>query len=168
MNDLPPADAVRIRMQQLRCEIDGDMEDMAASARSMIDWKHYVKTHPWVCLGTAATVGFLVVPERSTAIHSDLAAPDRVGADRPHGRRTDAGCHARMGRWAIGDRRQHRGSQGNRLAGAKRRKIIGNSGRCATPPTTGYGRRFGSRTSAGLITLRGHLNKGCRDSSCTP
>ncbi len=74
MNDLPSADAVRARMQQLRCEIDGDMEDMATSARSMVDWKHYVKTYPWVCLGTAAAVGFLIVPKRSTAIHPDLAA----------------------------------------------------------------------------------------------
>ena len=75
MNDPPPAESVRARMQQLRCEIDGDMEDMAASARSMVDWKHYVKTYPWVCLGTAAALGFLIVPKRSTAINADLATP---------------------------------------------------------------------------------------------
>jgi hypothetical protein len=46
---------------------------MVASARDMIDWKHYVKTYPWVCLGTAAALGFLIVPKRSTAIHPDLA-----------------------------------------------------------------------------------------------
>jgi len=62
-------------MQQLRCEIDGDMEDMAASARTMVDWKHYVKTYPWVCLGTAAALGFLIVPKRSTAINADSATP---------------------------------------------------------------------------------------------
>jgi hypothetical protein len=67
MNDPPRADAVRERMQQLRCEIDGDMEDMAASARTMVDWKHYVKTHPWVCLGAAVALGFLIVPKRSKA-----------------------------------------------------------------------------------------------------
>ena len=68
---------VRVRMQQLRCEIDGDMEDMAASARTMVDWKHYVKTYPWVCLGAAAALGFLIVPK---AIHGDtprLGHPDR-------------------------------------------------------------------------------------------
>lgn len=74
MNDPPPADAVRARMQQIRCEIDQDLKEMTASARSMVDWKHYVKTHPWVCLGTAAALGFLIVPKRSTAIHPDLAA----------------------------------------------------------------------------------------------
>jgi len=60
-------------MQQLRCEIDGDMDDMSASAHTMVDWKHYVKTYPWVCLGTAVMLGFLVVPKRSSAIRPDSA-----------------------------------------------------------------------------------------------
>jgi hypothetical protein len=60
-------------MQQLRCEIDGDMEDMAASAHNMVDWKHYVKTYPWVCLGAAAALGVLIVPKRSRTIHPDVA-----------------------------------------------------------------------------------------------
>ena len=73
MNDPPLADTVRARMQGIRCEIDQDLEDVSASARSLVDWKHYVKTYPWVCLGTAAALGFLIVPKRSTAINADLA-----------------------------------------------------------------------------------------------
>jgi len=65
-------------MQQLRCEIDGDVEDMAASARTMVDWKHYVKTHPWVCLGAVAALGFLIVPKRSRAINAELATPTEL------------------------------------------------------------------------------------------
>ena len=72
MDDPPQADAVRERMQQLRCEIDGDMEDMSAHARTMVDWKHYVKTYPWVCLGAAVALGFLIVPKRSRVICPDL------------------------------------------------------------------------------------------------
>ena len=60
-------------MQQLRCEIDGDMKDMATSARTMVDWKHYVKTYPWVCLGATVALGFLIVPKRSRVIRPDLA-----------------------------------------------------------------------------------------------
>ena len=75
MSGTTQGDAVRERMQQLRCEIDGDMEDVSASARTMLDWKHYVKTYPWVCLGTAAVLGFLIVPKRSSAINADLATP---------------------------------------------------------------------------------------------
>ena len=73
MNDPPPAESVRARMQQLRCEIDGDMEDMAASARTMVDWKHYVMAHPWVCFGAAVALGFLIVPKRSRTTRADVA-----------------------------------------------------------------------------------------------
>ena len=62
-------------MQGIRREIDQDLEDVSASARSMVDWKHYVKTYPWLCVGTAAALGFLIAPKRSPAIDADLAAP---------------------------------------------------------------------------------------------
>ena len=78
MSSPPQGDAVRERMQQLRCEIDGDMEDVSANARNMVDWKHYVKTHPWVCLGAAVAVGFLIVPKRSSAINAELATPTEL------------------------------------------------------------------------------------------
>jgi ElaB/YqjD/DUF883 family membrane-anchored ribosome-binding protein len=65
MNDPSLVESVEARMQQIRCDIDGDMENMAASARTLVDWKHYVKTYPWVCLGAAVALGFLIVPKRS-------------------------------------------------------------------------------------------------------
>ncbi len=68
MNDTPLSDPARARMQQVRGDIDRDLEEMVESARSMVDWKHYVKTYPWVCLGTAVALGFLLVPKRSTAL----------------------------------------------------------------------------------------------------
>ena len=67
MNHRPRSDTVRERMQQLRCEIDEDGEDVSASAHGIIDWKHYVKTHPWVCFGAAVALGFLIVPKRPKA-----------------------------------------------------------------------------------------------------
>jgi hypothetical protein len=39
----------------------------------MFDWKHYVKTYPWVCLGAAVALGFLIVPRRARVICPDLA-----------------------------------------------------------------------------------------------
>jgi len=75
MTDPPLDGTVRARMQGSRCEIDQDLEDVSISARSMVDWKHYVKAYPWVCLGTAAALGFLMVPKRSTANNADLAVP---------------------------------------------------------------------------------------------
>ena len=74
MNDPPLDNTVRARMQGIRCDIDQGLEDVSAGARNMVDWKHYVKTYPWVCLGTAAVLGFLIVPKRSRGNNADLAA----------------------------------------------------------------------------------------------
>jgi hypothetical protein len=60
-------------MQGIRCEIDQDLEDVSVSAHRMVDWRHYVRTYPWVCLGTAAALGFLIVPKRSTTKYADPA-----------------------------------------------------------------------------------------------
>ena len=73
MNDLPLDESMQGRMQHLRCEIDDEMENMAASARDMVDWKHYVKTYPLICFGAAVALGFLIVPKRATALRPDLA-----------------------------------------------------------------------------------------------
>jgi len=75
MTNPPLADTVRARMQGIRCDIDQDLEDVSASARSLVDWKHYVEAYPWLCLGTAAALGFLIVPKRATAINADPANP---------------------------------------------------------------------------------------------
>jgi hypothetical protein len=75
MNDPPLDNTVRARMQGIRCDIDQGLEDVSASARNMVDWKHYVKTYPWVCLGTAAVLGFLIVPKRSTPHSAGSATP---------------------------------------------------------------------------------------------
>jgi len=78
MKNPPQGEAVRERMQQLRCEIDEDVNDVSAGACAMLDWKRFVKTHPWMCLGAAVALGFLIVPRRSRAtcpISTPLAEP---------------------------------------------------------------------------------------------
>ena len=74
MNHRPRSDTVRERMQQLRCDIDEDVEDVSASAHAMVDWKHYVMAHPWMCFGAAVTLGFLIVPKRPRATRPAAAA----------------------------------------------------------------------------------------------
>ena len=82
MSDSPSNESVQAQMQQLRYDIDGGMQDMAANARRVVDWKHYVSTYPWVCLGAAAALGFLIVPKRSRTNCPDsavLTEPARPG-----------------------------------------------------------------------------------------
>lgn len=73
MNDLPRDEAVGARMQGIRGDIDRGLDDVSAGAHNLVDWRHYVRTYPWVCLGTAAVLGFLIVPKRSATVHTDSA-----------------------------------------------------------------------------------------------
>jgi hypothetical protein len=44
---------------------------MVENARDMSDWTWYVRTYPWVCVGAAAALGFLVIPSRSPLMKPD-------------------------------------------------------------------------------------------------
>ena len=78
MNESQRDETMQARMKGIRGDIDQGLVDVSAGARSMVDWKHYVKTYPWVCMGTAAALGFLIVPKRSTAITADVPSPDEL------------------------------------------------------------------------------------------
>ena len=94
MTDPPLDDSVRARMQGIRCDIDQDLEDVSESARSMVDGKHYVEAYPWVCLGAAAALGFLIVPKRSTPTEADLTAPtEPAKADHPAAKSAPGATH---------------------------------------------------------------------------
>jgi hypothetical protein len=42
-----------------------DADAAAADARSLADWRHHFRTHPWLFCGAAAAIGFLLVPAKS-------------------------------------------------------------------------------------------------------
>jgi hypothetical protein len=72
MSTNPTADDLQRQMQQVRVEMREDVQvmvdnarEMTDMAREMTDWTWYVRRYPWVCLGAAAAVGYLVVPSRS-------------------------------------------------------------------------------------------------------
>ena len=70
---LEAADIQRV-MQHVREELRGDVQDVVASARVLRDWQAYVRSYPWLCLGAAAAVGYLIVPSRMMVIRPDTAS----------------------------------------------------------------------------------------------
>ncbi len=67
-NDIPK------QMQQVRRELVGDVQALAENVQVLTDWRHYVKSHPWLCLGAAAVVGYVLVPKARSAQPLDAAA----------------------------------------------------------------------------------------------
>jgi hypothetical protein len=69
--DPTTAEAIQQQMRQVRAEMREDVQVMVENARDMSDWTWYVRTYPWVCVGAAAAVGFLVIPSRSPQMKPD-------------------------------------------------------------------------------------------------
>lgn len=68
------ADSIRQRMREVRCEIGEDVEEFVESARTATDWRNYVTQYPWICVGAAFALGFVVVPKRVKMINLDADA----------------------------------------------------------------------------------------------
>jgi len=93
----PHSAAIRRRMAQVRRGLDEDVQDIVDVARDMAEWRYFVKTFPWLCLGTAVVGGYLLVPRKrvSTQLRRVVreqqarngAARDQV-ADSPPPNRT--------------------------------------------------------------------------------
>jgi hypothetical protein len=68
MSDTNRADDLQRQMQQVRMEMREDMQVMVENASELADWTWYVRTYPWISLGAAAVVGYLIVPPRGQPI----------------------------------------------------------------------------------------------------
>lgn len=66
------------RMQEVRSELGDDVEEIVESARTLADWRHYVKQFPWACLAGAAALGFFIVPKRIELISPDANALEEL------------------------------------------------------------------------------------------
>lgn len=68
------ADSIRQRMREVRCELGEDVEEFVESARTMTDWHYYFERYPWICIGAAFALGYVVVPGRRPIINLDADA----------------------------------------------------------------------------------------------
>jgi hypothetical protein len=59
-----PADKIRRHMQSIRREVDADVRGIVQSAHELSDWRYYVRRNPWLSVGAAFAVGFMVSPRR--------------------------------------------------------------------------------------------------------
>ena len=65
------ADEIVKRMRDLRREASDDVKGIVESAKTLSDWRYYVVHHPWVCVGAAAALGFVLTPTRKPVPRED-------------------------------------------------------------------------------------------------
>jgi hypothetical protein len=68
MQDSPETAALLRRMAEVRADLDDAVQEIAESARDLGEWRHYVKTYPWLSMGVACVVGYVIVPRRRVGL----------------------------------------------------------------------------------------------------
>ncbi|MGE0609711.1 MAG: hypothetical protein AB7O62_21655 [Pirellulales bacterium] len=83
MNQNPSeSERIALEMQQVRADMHHEVQHLVAHAKTLTDWRHYVKSHPWICVGAAAAVGFLAVPSRKKVIQLDASGVRELGQNQ--------------------------------------------------------------------------------------
>jgi hypothetical protein len=59
------ADELRKRMSQVRENIDQDVGGLVQGAKSLVDWRGFVRRQPLFSLGIGIAAGYLLVPRRA-------------------------------------------------------------------------------------------------------
>jgi hypothetical protein len=67
------ADDIVKRMQDVRRDVGVNVQGIRDSAKTLSDWRYYVKNHPWMCVGAVAAAGFLLVPGKRKAAPTEDA-----------------------------------------------------------------------------------------------
>jgi len=60
-------------MRSVRSDLGEDMEKFVENARVMTDWHYYIRRAPWLSLGTAAALGYLLIPSKPRYVRPDLS-----------------------------------------------------------------------------------------------
>jgi hypothetical protein len=61
------ADDICRQMEEVRRTAGAEVESIVQSAKTLSDWRYYIKNHPFVLAGAAAGLGFLLVPRKKAA-----------------------------------------------------------------------------------------------------
>jgi len=85
MSTLSPSSAEEIQqqMRQVRRELNEEVQEIVEQARDLADWRHYVRRYPWICLGGAAALGYLLVPARVVVVRPTAPQPIQPPAPPP-------------------------------------------------------------------------------------
>jgi len=102
-------DEIYNRMAVIRRELHMNVRESVAGAEAVVDWGRYTWTYPWIALGAAAAVGYLVYTSGHQKVTADTAnladgakAGEPVAGARAEGReRSRIGQNLLLGAWGI-------------------------------------------------------------------
>jgi hypothetical protein len=71
-------DGIRQQMAQIRRDLHRDVSEVVGSAEKVFEWRSYLRDQPWLSVGAAFTVGYLLVPRRARPTQVVVAAAPAV------------------------------------------------------------------------------------------
>jgi ElaB/YqjD/DUF883 family membrane-anchored ribosome-binding protein len=81
------AEELRRQMRSIRREMGEDLDEIAWQAERLLDWRYYVRQHPWKLAGVAACLGCFVawrLTKRSTAAAKNIQHGQPTPVKPPH------------------------------------------------------------------------------------
>lgn len=69
------AETIQQRIEAVRHDLENDIHDITDKVREFGVWRSYVKSYPWVCLSTAAILGYLIVHRKQKLPASGIRHP---------------------------------------------------------------------------------------------
>ncbi len=102
-------DEIYHRMAVIRREPHTNVSESVAGAEAVVDWGRYTWTYPWIALGAAAAVGYLIYTSGHQKVAADTAsladgaeAGEPVTGARTKGReRSRTGQNLLLAAWGI-------------------------------------------------------------------
>ena len=68
------AEDIRHQMTLVRNDIDEDVGDLVESAKSLMDWRDYVRSYPLASAGLACALGTVLIPsKKETPVKADAS-----------------------------------------------------------------------------------------------
>jgi hypothetical protein len=65
------AEEIVQRMQQVRQGVGDDVKGIVETAKTLTDWRYHLKHHPWLLVGGAVALGFLLAPRKRRIPNND-------------------------------------------------------------------------------------------------
>ena len=92
---------IQRRMAQVRHELHEDVREAVKGAQSLTDWRSQVRNHPWLAVGAAAALGYLIVPKRRSQPTPTIVTmgPAAAGLAAPLGQPSPAPPHKKP--WGL-------------------------------------------------------------------
>ena len=69
------SERIRTQMARIRNDLTEDVGEVVDQARELTDWHNVVRRYPWLCVGAATALGFILVPSRPRIVSADGPAP---------------------------------------------------------------------------------------------